>query len=243
MYDDRLEHRVDGIVYVDGNLCHMYFVRDNVATICEKFDIRLISQFKTGGQSANRLSRIVDENRNIFIGKVVDVCIDKFYDKGQSIPKISNLVIYGPSKFKEDVAKDKKIEKHFNLNPNISEINKAICRTHILTVGKNDIDTVMAFLQTLSDPSEQRKHEEVMRLVELGGDRLEFGLENNIHLLHSSNLEKIYVSEDIRDELRDFDYESTKTKTKTKTEIVYFRSVVSKEWISMYGDVIGVRWF
>lgn len=226
MYDDTLEHRIDGAVYVDGSECIMYRVQDDRMREVEKFDIRLISQFKNGGQSSNRLERLVDENRNVFVQRVVDSCIRIFYDKIDNSSLIANLVIYGPSRFKDDVFayKKGKLSKYFGSNS--IEL--------ITTANSNQIENVQAYLSQVIDPLEEIIISEFQEMIELGDSRLEFGDDIPIQS-EACMLERIIVLEEKYDEVSaDLKYEP---------DIVIIRSAKYHSWLQSFGSAIGVRWY
>jgi peptide subunit release factor 1 (eRF1) len=226
MYDDALEHRIDGAIYVDGSSCIMYRVQDNRVSICEKIDIRLISQFKNGGQSANRLERIVDENRATYVGKVVDVAIKTFYDKQENTQLIANLVVFGPSRFKDDVVSYRKgkLAKYF----------KSI--DTITTSDENQIDEVIDHLNNQVDPIELEVMSEIQELIELADSRLEFGQDTIKRLTRECMLGRIVISERVYDEFIDDDLNY-------EPDIIILRSANSQDWIEIYGGCIGLRWY
>ena len=226
MYDDTLEHRVDGALYVDGSESVYNLVQDNRMKEVLRFDIRLISQFKNGGQSSNRLERLVDENRNIFVEKVVDNAIKLFFDKDQNISKISNLVIYGPSRFKNDVFSSKKckLSKYFK---NITLITTANCL---------DLDEVFAYLNQVIDPNEEKTVLELQTMISMADTKLEFG-NDVIKQLRSCMLEKLVVTETIYNAI------IQESEITYDLDIIIIRSDKYLQWIENFGGKIGVRWF
>lgn len=224
MYDDTLEQRVDGAVYVDGSECVQYLVQNGYFKQIDRFDIRLISQFKNGGQSANRLERLVDENRNVFVQKVVSSCIANFYDKQENHSLVSNLILYGPSRFKDDVLtyKKSKLSKYF----------KSI--TLFTTPDSHPTDEIIEYLEQVIDPVEERVMIELQEQIDMADSKLEFG-QDIPTLLESCMLERIILVEEMYDEIvSDLKYEP---------EIVLIRSDKYRPRLQMYGGVIGIRWY
>jgi peptide subunit release factor 1 (eRF1) len=224
MYDDALEHRVDGAVYVDGSECVQYLVQDGYFKQLDRFDIRLISQFKNGGQSANRLERIVDENRNVFVQKVVSTCIQNFYDKQENRPIIVNLILYGPSRFKDDVISYKK-----------SKLSKYFKNIELFTTpDSNPTDEIIGYLDQIIDPVEEKNVLEIQEQIQLADSRLEFG-DGILSQLEECMLERIILIEEM--------YEDITSNLRYEPEIVIVHSDKYRSWLQTYGGMIGVRWY
>jgi peptide subunit release factor 1 (eRF1) len=224
MYDDTLEHRVDGAVYVDGSECVQYLVQDGYFKQCDRFDIRLISQFKNGGQSANRLERLVDENRNVFVQKVVSACIQNFYDKQENRPIVSNLIIYGPSRFKDDVFSYKK-----------SKLSKYFKSIELFTTpDSHPTDEMIGYLEQIIDPVEERVVIELQEQIDTADSRLEFG-DSIRSELEGCMLERLLITEDL--------YEDIVSDLRYEPEIIIIRSDKYRSWLQTYGGMIGVRWY
>lgn len=227
MYDDSLEHRIDGIVYVDGSICQIFFAQDGRAKLIHKIDIRLISQFKNGGQSSNRLERIVDENREMFVEKVVNKTIKTFYDKDHNSTNISNLVIFGPSRFKNDVVNHKK---------NI--LSKYFKSVHTLTSSGAELGQVLEYLDTIIDPEEIKTIDELQEYIDLTDERLVFG--DDIHtLILEYTVGRLIIAE--------YTYEKFMEKLGVSLdyglEITILRSDRAHDWIEVYGGAIGIKWY
>lgn len=221
MYDEQLEHRIDGAVYVDGAVCMMYVIQDQRATLEYKSDIRLIGQFKNGGQSSNRLQRIREENRQSFITNLVAKTIDLFYDFDNNNSRIANLVLYGPSRFKDDMIAYKKgrLGHHFNIT--------------IMTASENDLNPVIDKLNTLDNPDEIIARDEMQSLIDVANPKLVFG-DDIKPALEQCSLAKLLISEHQDISKYEVDY---------GIEIIVLRSVAAIDWISQYGHAIGVLWF
>jgi peptide subunit release factor 1 (eRF1) len=225
MYDDTLSHRVDGAVYVDGSTCIQYLIQDGRLYEVDRFDIRLISQFKNGGQSSNRLERIVDENRNVFVQKVVESCLHNFYDKDTNCSKISNLVLYGPSRFKEDVATYNK--------PCLSQYFKYI---ELITVSDSShTDKIFEYLEEIIDPIEEHIWMNITEMIELADPKLEFGEDIQVQLANCM-LEKVIIDEELYNDefVSQLNYEP---------EIIVIRSSKYRTCIQNYGGIIGIKWY
>ena len=226
MYDDTLEHRVDGTIYVDGSKCVISSVQDDRMNVVETFGIRLISQFKNGGQSANRLERIVDENRNTFVQKVVDTAIGTFYDKKENTSLISNLIIYGPSRFKDDVLTYKK-----------GKLGKYFKTIELITsADENDIEEVFTYLNQIIDPIEVETVSEIQELIDLADSKLEFG-NTLINELRGCMIAKLVVDEEMYDEILN------QIELNYEPEIIIIRSDKYCAWIQNFGGAIGLRWY
>ena len=226
MYDNSLAHRVDGAVYVDGSKCVMSFIQDNRMKVVDQIDIRLISQFKNGGQSANRLERIVDENRSSFVKKVVEMCIDTFYDKKESSSKISNLIIYGPSRFKNDVDNHDK--------PKLSKYFESI--TLFTTQDAYQIDDILEHLSEMVDPKENTEIIKIRELIALADGKIVFG-DEIMPNLKACMLEKLVITVDQYAEIIDG------TDLPYSPEIIIVRGSLNSTFLEMYGGIIGVKWY
>jgi peptide subunit release factor 1 (eRF1) len=226
MYDTSLEHRVDGVIYADGSECIISLAQDDRMREIERFDIRLISQFKNGGQSANRLERIVDENRNTFIRKVVEHAVRQFYDKKENVSKISNLVIYGPSRFKDDLYAYKK-----------GMLSKYFKTIELIAVSDSkQIDEVFEYLNQVIDPIENSIVSELQEMIDMADSRLEFG-QSIPTQLKACMLEKLIIVEENYGELIE------NAEIGYDPDIIIIRSDKYRSWLQTYGGMIGVRWY
>lgn len=219
MYDEKLEHRIDGAVFVDGSECKMWFVQDRRAKLAYKSDIRLMSQFKNGGQSSNRLQRIREENRQSFISDISAKVLDVFYDHSCGKSRVTNLVLFGPSRFKEEVANHKKqvIAKYINI--------------HIATAC--DLDPILEMIDGLENPEEANVREEYETLIMTADPKLVFG-DQIKSSLENCALAKLVISEDFDISKYEVDY---------GLELVTLRTTAAIDWIDQYGGAIGLLWY
>lgn len=223
MYDDNVNHRIDGLVYSDGSICHLYHAQNNNTRLIHKMDIHLIGKFKNGGQSQNRLARIRDENRDSYVSKVVENIIKIFYDKNENKSNIVNLVLFGPSRFKNDIMNYKK-----------NTLSKYFDYIHLLTTSDIDLKLAIKYTNSLIDPTEQITIDKIQKLIDLADDKLTFG--NDIHVMMAEHMIcKIIISENILDDFTDnLDYDQ---------DIMVLRSDGAQDWIIRYGGVIGLKWY
>jgi len=107
------EHDVNGIIYTDGEECVWYELKNNSFKKLMDKDVFLRNQSKKGGQSANRIARNRDIQRDQFIQLMAEQTIKLFYDKMESYQKVVNIVFCGPAEFKGELAANRLITSFF----------------------------------------------------------------------------------------------------------------------------------
>lgn len=213
----------DGIIYVDGSICDFYLVNLGRYSKVKSSTIYLQNQFKNGGQSSNRLSRIRDHIRESYITELSDRTVELFYSKNEMKSKINNLIISGPSYFKNEMAATKTIKQFFD-------------NIHIVTLNKFDQDIINEFIFNINKNSDDNIDIEIRSLIENNEDvdKLVFGIQDIIQNINDKMIKKIYVHSDTIDIL-----ENDNTLDLNNVELVKTQS----NYIVHYGGIIGIKFY
>lgn len=217
MYDN---HATNGVIYTDGKSCVYYTLKNGDLSKVSTSSIFLQGQFKNGGQSANRLARIRDNNREFFITQLAEKTVTLFYDRDENRPKVDNIVFCGPAQFKVELSSHRLIKKFFDF----------IYTLNISDMSNNNYKQIQTFISNLDNHEEKKSIGKIKQLIALADDKLIFG-DEIIPLLKSCQIETIYIHKSCIDQLyTNLDYEPT---------IV----TVSSDMILEYGGMIGVKWY
>src|SRR5271156_1777534 len=78
------EYDINCVIYTDGNECCWYELKNRNFKRVAHRDINLQSQFKGGGQSANRHARNIEIQRDQYILMMAEKTVELFYDKEEN---------------------------------------------------------------------------------------------------------------------------------------------------------------
>ena len=184
----------------------------------------LPNQHRKGGQSAPRLGRIVQEKRQLYLKKVVEMAINFYVKNGKSI--VTGLIIAGPAEIKNKFRDDKLIQQYFG---------KEIKMLDTSDIDENTIDEVK---KKAADIFCENKQEaliisEIEDLINNNVDLLAFGEEEIFTLLTDGMLKKIVITEktDTLSQLLEYN---------KKTEVI---EMSDKAFIKKYGGLVGIKWY
>jgi peptide subunit release factor 1 (eRF1) len=220
MYTD---DTVYGVVYVDGKECISYSVNALRYTIENKIKISLQGQFRKGGQSAQRLERIRDENRGHYLDEIAEKLVNIFYSKEKSRSRIKYLILAGPGQFKTELSQTTEIKKFFG------------GITHTLTMEILDRALTNEFIQelNLSSTDDIKKVEELKLLIQKADEKLVFGNEILEYLVEKS-LAILYIDSNL--EVPKFEYELELVKVSPNLR-------EAEGYLLQFGGMVGVKWY
>jgi hypothetical protein len=179
--------------------------------------IYLQNQFKNGGQSANRLSRLRDINRDHYITSLSEKTVQIFYDKENNKSKVKHLIFCGPAQFKIEISENKLISSFFN-------------NIHIINMADLDYDLLISTVDNFDDPGEKTIVDRIRQLIDMADEKLTFG-NDIIQDLNACLLRTLYVHKDCKviDNLKiSYDVEIIK---------------ISSHMINQYGGIIGIKFY
>jgi peptide subunit release factor 1 (eRF1) len=78
------DHKINGIVYTDGEICVWYTLINNTLKKVTNDSINLQNQFKNGGQSSNRLARNREIQRDQYLTNLAEKTVSLYYDKNSN---------------------------------------------------------------------------------------------------------------------------------------------------------------
>jgi peptide subunit release factor 1 (eRF1) len=221
MYTDDI---VYGIVYTDGKECISYSMNSLRYTIENKTKISLQGQFKKGGQSAQRLERIRDENRGHYLDEIAEKITSLFYSKENSRIKIKYLILVGPGQFKFELSQTSDLKKFFG------------GIIHILTMDNLDKNKVNNFIEEQNQINERevKKIEDLKLLIQKADDKLVFGNEI-LELLNSKQLGILYIDSTLElPNFEGYDLEIVKVSPTLRE---------AEGYLLQFGGMVGVKWY
>jgi peptide subunit release factor 1 (eRF1) len=212
-----LEHDIEAVVYTDGNECIYYELINKHMKRLAKSSIYLTSQFKNGGQSANRLARIRDIERENYITLLAEEIVDLYYDKENNRQKVKHFIICGPAQFKEELSEHKLIKKFFK-------------NMHVINMADVDQNKIFDAINNFDDPEEKEHLDNIRDLIGTADNRLVFGDQIPIELKECM-IGKLYIHVDNK--------ELQNLKLQYKPKIIKIKSGMILE----FGGAIGVRYY
>lgn len=221
----RNDHIINGIVYTDGKVCVYYELKYGVLSKIMSSSIHLQNQFKNGGQSANRLMRNREIQRDHYITMMAERVIESFYDKKTNLSKVQNVIFCGPAQFKIEISQHKLIKSFFDEQ-----------HVHIINMSELNYDLLMDFIDKMDDPMEKTIIAEIRKLIAMADNRLIFGKEIS-QSLGDFQIETLYIHKDIVDQsLMDL---INNPEISKRVKIIK----ISSHMITEYGGMIGVKYY
>ena len=212
MYKD---YDVNGVVYTDGNECVWYELKNKSFKKVAHRTIFLRSQFSNGGQSANRLARNRDIQRDQFIQLLAEKTVEVFYDKTDSREKVLNMLFCGPAEFKVEVSEHKLITSFFS-------------SIHLVNMGRMDNDLIVEMSNKIQNPDDIENVNRIRYMIETADDKLVFGEDISL-MIELCQLEILYIHKDLE----------LKERPVYKLKIVK----ISSDMINQYDGMIGVKFY
>jgi peptide subunit release factor 1 (eRF1) len=171
------------VIYCDGKICDYYELKNYNLKKITSSTIHLQNQFKNGGQSANRLRRNRDIQREQYITLLAEKTVTVFYDKTINSAKISNLIFCGPAQFKIEISEHSLITSFF-----------AKIGIHIVTM--QDSNAILTYdwqdLVDGFDPQEIKHLENIRHLILIADNKLVFGDEIT-QCLETCQIRTLYI--------------------------------------------------
>lgn len=236
MYQD--DHVIHGVVYTDGKICTNYELKYGFLSKVASSSIHLQNQFKNGGQSANRLMRNRDIQRDHYITKMAERVIESFYDKNINASKVKNLIFCGPAQFKIEISEHKLIKSFFDAR-----------FIHVINMGEMDYDLLIDTVNKFDDPEEKNIVSEIRELIAMTDHRLIFGQDIE-SCINSFEVKILYVHKDIEQYLEshpdlESQYQLRVIELIKNPEIKKRINVIkiSSHMIMEYGGMIGIKYY
>lgn len=216
MYSD--DHKIDGIVYTNGEICIWYTLIDKDFKNLAKESIKLQNQFKNGGQSSNRLSRNRDIHRDHYVTQLAEKTVSIYYDKQLNNQIVSNIIFCGPAEFKRELFEHKLIRSYLK-------------NIHLVTMGEMDYQLILDTISNIGDSDELDIVNQLRLMIQNADDKLVFGEDVYIYI-NMRMLNVLYIHHEINiNELgiiNDYDF-----------KIVKIKSSMIKD----YGSMIGIKFY
>jgi len=214
MYKD---HDTNGVIYTDGKECTYYELINYNLIEKDSSSIYLQSQFKNGGQSANRLARNRDIERETYITHLAEKAVDIFYDKENNRKKVKKLLFCGPAQFKIEMSQHKLIDNFFDI-------------VTVVNMADIDLKKIIDVVNSIVDPAEKKHLANINRMINFADNKLVFGDEIK-GALDDCMLETLYIH--IGNNFLE------------NLELNYSPNIVkiSSDVILQYGGMIGIKYY
>lgn len=187
-----------GVVLLSGKESCFYRVTVGGGTtiqLLKRVTIKLQKKQKKGGQSAQRIGRIRQEKRNMYIKQLVDITMVQYFLN--TVCKVSGFIIAGPGCLKDDYLKHDVIKQYVS--------NNVIKTMSIGVIHSNSVREVLnACEDFLCITDEMKKgYEKISLIKDLmndirgDGDKLAIGYDEIVSGLEGFMLETILVPSNI----------------------------------------------
>jgi len=225
MYNDEEQY---GMVLISGNICNMYLI----TIVGQHYDIRrtfsksvqLQTDFGRGGQSANRIHRIGQQQRDTYVKLMAETMVKKFMKNNNKECIAKHIIIGGPAQMKNKLKEQELVKQYFN---NISIVDTP-------EINDSMVDEVYKQYSDKFNPDNRHIIDQIDKLISLADDKLVFK-DEIISNMENCMLEKIFIDVDI---LRDMYEEINKLNT--------YGCIIEKlntGYLKQYGGIIGVKWY
>ena len=198
-----------GIVLVSGKTAMCFIHREGlgIGRSGKKLDTTQQKKQRKGGQSAQRIGRLREEKRDLWIHKIHDM-IDKTFLNRDGQPTVSGIVIAGPSTMKDEVAATNGTWSHSRTQSKLLALMPAKCLATSeieldsqRTIALSFISDQLSELFNGQETSRDRAVWDVFRTA-MDTNRAVFGPENVRLAINDCALESVIVLQtDLEDEL------------------------------------------
>lgn len=218
-----IDHRVDGVVFTNGEICTWYHYKNQSLKQLTSQKIELQSQTRRGGQSAKRYARNRDIKRDHYVTELAEKTIELFFDKNTNVQTITHLILCGPAEFKCELSEHKLLTNNFE-------------NIHIVTMADMNIVTLANSIDDFDDPLEKSVLDQIRKMVETADPRLVFG-DEIIDALKNKQIKTLYVHTNV--DLNNFMNLDISSMFDYNISVVN----VSSHSINNYGGAIGVKFY
>jgi len=228
------EEAMYGIVLISGKDCYMYTLsitgsHNEIKKIYQK-KVELQGQFSKGGQSQNRLARIIKEKKCSYIKSMGESMVKAYMRENNTQCSVQKIVIGGPADVKRNL-KDLEIVQKF--------LGSKIVK--LVDTAELGSDTPWEVYEKCSEifsegQSDEEKEiiKEINELISKGDDKLIFGKKELTLLLGECMVSKILINTDDEKIIKRIKQLNT-----YNCQIVESKSKILKN----YGDAIGIKWY
>lgn len=221
-----------GICLISGKEYRCYIVEkrsdDKQFKLVSHDKEKIMNQHKTGGQSAQRFSRLRDIQIGHYVSKISEEMVKSYLSNNHTVYKIEKLVIAGNSNLKYDVLENELIKKYFS-----KRIIKIINTTEI---DDNTIHEVYEQCYELFESKENIKNKQIMKivkdLIENDINKLLFGEDDVIEGLINKSIYQIIISDDI-------DKTNINKANNGYCEII----TIPKNIAKTVGSIVAIKWY
>lgn len=216
MYSDN--HKIDGIIYANGEICKWLTVINKDFKVLDKESIKLQNQFKNGGQSSNRLSRNRDIQRDHYVTQLAEKTVLLYYDKQLNKQTVCNIIFCGPAEFKRELFEHKLIKSYLK-------------NIHLVTMAELDHQLILDTISNIDSSDELDTINQLQLMIQNADDKLVFG-EDVFHTIDMKMLSILYIHHEI-------DIDGLGIINAYDFKIVKIKSSMIKD----YGGMIGVKFY
>ena len=225
-----------GIVLVSGN-CYQFYnltkAGNHVEITCiHDSSIKLQKKQKKGGQSAPRFERIRQEKENAYIKKISEKMVNYYLTKNNTQYTVKGLIIGGPANIKQKLLDTQKVQKMFGDIILKTETTSEINSSTVWEVYEKCLD---AFASEEENESLELI-KEIKEMMEIEIEKLVFGYEEIFYNLKNCMLEKLLISTDLDEEV----------KNKLNELNTYNCKIIESNPINFKSigvDIIGIKWY
>jgi len=225
-----------GIVLISGKNCGIYTVVQTgyhieCNTIFKK-SVDLQGKFDGGGQSQNRLRRIVEEKRAEYVSKMADQIVKSYMCDNNTKYIVESIIIGGPSNLKHDLMNKSNIKQYFT-----SKIKLVVDTEHTdhhtaLNLFHQHYDTFVS--EESHEVDDQVKT--IKNMINMGDiDKLTFGFKETYENLKNAMLKYVIIK------TNSDQTDSIKLDEATKVGCILLHS--RSRLLIDYGNIIGIKWY
>ena len=235
MYDDANTTKY-GIILLSGKEYRLYLVelfgaqhKEIKLLACDTESLQ--KKQRKGGQSAPRFERIRQEKYLHYTKKLAEIIVQTYMRNNHTKYIVDHFIVGGCGDVKRNVMETDLFVQH---------ISSRVVQT--MTTGEINDGTIydvceMCNSSIFRDIKDNKFDEiigEIDELIQNNPDKLAFGQEINAHI-DENNLEKLIISDQISND----DIEILKNRVSKNCSIMR----IGHEWISKYGQMVGIKFY
>lgn len=226
----------NAFVIVDGKEFLIATFSNETKTVLVHFEVDLPRKHNKGGQSAVRFQRLRDEKRHNYLTKCKESIKLNLIDSKTNLPNVSGIIFAGSAEFKTELSE--------LIDQRLLPIMKGVL--DVAYGGKNGLDQAIGLSKNILFESklsvEKKELESFFETIRESPDLLVVGDRELKEIISSGVLLKVYVWEDISDEIVEYYIEEC-SKFGTELTIIVGISPISSQFIQGFGGLCGILRF